>query len=93
MILFNCQDTTKSHHKQTRTLNDDIPSSEYLYKQIKETLDPERFNKFATNIRELNNGTQSVERTLQNIKVILGDERKYLYNQLSKLIKRASGES
>ncbi|KAL9643760.1 hypothetical protein ABK040_016062 [Willaertia magna] len=61
-------------------------TAEQLYGITKKSLLPEEFKEFTGNIRKLNSGDQSVPITLQNIKQILGEERKFLFDQLKRVI-------
>ncbi|KAL9651054.1 hypothetical protein ABK040_002772, partial [Willaertia magna] len=77
-------ESTNPQPKEEQTYSN--MTAEQLYGITKKSLLPEEFKEFTGNIRKLNSGDQSVSITLQNIKQILGEERKFLFDQLKRVI-------
>lgn len=62
-----------------------------FYQEVKASLSPSDFRRFADNIKRLNSGQQSIETTLDEIRGILHDP--HLYAKLHSLIKQAVMEA
>ena len=61
--------------------------------QVKRVLEPDQFREFSANIKKLNAGQQSVDKTLEKVREIFGEHRPFLFAQLQKLIRQVSPKS
>jgi len=59
------------------------------YSQVRKALTPLEFQNFASNIKSLNAGHQTVEETLSVAKSILGEDKPFLFSQLQALVRQA----
>merc|ERR1711934_442041 len=57
-----------------------------FYKQVKQVLEPNDFQEFASNIKALNAGQQSVEETVRKVLAIIGEERPFLRAKFQRLV-------
>lgn len=79
---FSVSDLSSSRSSTTQV------DGKLFFKEAREKLTLEQFNSLLTNIKKLNNHTQTREETLERTRLIFGNENKELYWMFSRLLSR-----